>query len=248
MKGSSGDDSNRATDYENISRPDFFVGVGILCYYKVMLKSWAVRIVLFASLIINAWFGWDFYSGNIVTKVWDGDTFDLQNGTRVRLLDVDSPETGLCGYDEAKQRLEELVLDRFVIVKELQPEEFNRDNGLVYQGGQLINEIMIREGWGRPKYASSSAHEKIKAAYHYARENKQGIFGLNCQWKEPYGKCKIKGNIDEDTLKKSYHLISCRDYDRVVIDEDRGEEFFCTEEAAIAAGYKKAINCPKEAL
>ncbi len=208
-----------------------------------MLKRWAVRIVLFISLIVNTFFGWNYYSGNIVTKVLDGDTFDLTNGTRVRLLDVDSPETGLCGYDEAKQRLEELVLGKFVTIKEIAYEPYNRDQGLVYQGNRLINEIMIKEGWGRIKYNASSRHEDIKAASHYAKENKQGIFGLDCQWNEPYGKCRIKGNIDEDTLKKSYHLKSCRDYDRVVIDLDRGEEFFCSEEAAQAAGYKKAYGC-----
>ena len=30
-------------------------------------------------------------------------------------------------------------------VKELTFEEFNRQNGLVYQGSKLINEVMIRE-------------------------------------------------------------------------------------------------------
>ena len=87
----------------------------------------------------------------------------------------------------------------------------------------------------------------MKSAYHYAQENKTGIFGMNCKWNEPFGDCKIKANIDEDTLKKSYHLTTCRDYDRVVIDLDRGEEFFCTEKAAQAAGYKLATNC-QEAL
>ena len=36
----------------------------------------------------------------------------------------------------------------------------------------------------------------MKSAYHYAQENKQGIFGMNCKWNEPYGNCKIKANID----------------------------------------------------
>ncbi len=113
-------------------------------------------------------------------------------------------------------------------------------------GKQLINEIMLKEGWGRIKYNPSSQHERLKAAAKYARENKQGIFGLGCQLDEPAGECKIKGNIDEDTLKKSYHLPACRDYDRVKIDRDRGEKFFCSEEQAQAAGYKLATNCQEE--
>ncbi|MDZ4229332.1 MAG: thermonuclease family protein [Patescibacteria group bacterium] len=208
-----------------------------------MPRQWLIRIVVAVSLAINAWFGWDYYSGNIVTKVFDGDTFDLKNGTRVRLLDVDSPETGLCGYDEAKQRLEELILGKFVTVKELTYEPYNRDQGLVYLGNQLINETMLKEGWGRVMYKPSSRHEQLKAVANSAKENKTGIFGLGCKLDEPAGDCKIKANIDEDTLKKSYHLKSCRDYDRVVIDRDRGEEFFCTEKEAQAAGFAKAYGC-----
>lgn len=209
-----------------------------------MLKKWAVRLVLFISLIVNACFGWNYYSGNMVAKVIDGDTFDLKNGTRVRLLDVESPEIGLCGSQEAKQRLEELVLGKFVTVKELTFEEFNRHNGLVYQGNQLINEIMIKEGWGRLHYNPSSQKDKLKAAYKEAQENKRGIFGMDCIDAKPVDpNCRIKGNIDEDTHKKSYHLLSCRDYDRVTIDRDRGEKFFCNEKEAQADGFTKASGC-----
>ncbi|MBU2051892.1 hypothetical protein KKH13_01645, partial [Patescibacteria group bacterium] len=57
------------------------------------------------------------------------------------------------------------------------------------------------------------------------------------------GTALLGNGLDEDTLKKSYHLKSCRDYDRVVIDRDRGEEFFCTEKEAQAAGFAKAYGC-----
>ena len=202
------------------------------------------KILLAISLLVNAVFGWDYYSGNTVAKVWDGDTFDLKNGTRVRLLDVESPEMGWCGSEEAKRRLEELVLGKFVTVKELTYEEFNRHNGLVYQGNRLINEVMIKEGWGRLHYNPSSQKEKMKAAYKFAQENKQGIFGMDCIDAEPADpNCRIKGNIDEDKQKKSYHLPDCRDYDRVTIDLDRGEQFFCTEKDAQAAGFAKASGC-----
>jgi len=60
-----------------------------------MFREWLVKIVLAISLLINASFGWSYYSGNTVAKVFDGDTFELKNNTRVRLLDIDSPETGL---------------------------------------------------------------------------------------------------------------------------------------------------------
>ncbi|MEK7513910.1 MAG: thermonuclease family protein [Patescibacteria group bacterium] len=209
-----------------------------------LLKTWGIKVILAVSVLINGLVGWNYYSGNTVSRVIDGDTFDLKNGTRVRLLDVESPEIGLCGSEEAKRRLEELVLGKFVTVKELTFEEFNRQNGLVYQGSKLINEVMIRDGWGRLHYNPNSKREDLKAAYKEARENQRGIFGMDCIDAEPVDpNCRIKGNIDEDKQKKSYHLSNCRDYNRVTIDRDRGEDYYCSEKEAQAAGFTKASGC-----
>jgi micrococcal nuclease len=214
-----------------------------------MARRLLPKIILFISLLINALFGWNYYSDNTVIKVWDGDTFDLKNGNRVRLLDVESPEMGDCGSEEAKKRLEELVLGKFVTVKELSYEPNNRDNGLVYQGGRLINEIMIKEGWGRLHYNPNSQKENLKAAFADAKANQRGIFGLGCTETEaPSKDCNIRGNIDQDLNKKVYYVEDCPDYWRVKIDTSRGEDYFCTEEQARAKGFIKASNCPKEAI
>ncbi|OGG10644.1 hypothetical protein A2699_00255 [Candidatus Gottesmanbacteria bacterium RIFCSPHIGHO2_01_FULL_43_15] len=53
--------------------------------------------------------------------------------------------------------------------------------------------------------------------------------------------CQIKGNISSGG--KIYHLPGCGSYDKTVIDETAGERWFCTEEEAINAGWRKAKNC-----
>lgn len=210
-----------------------------------MFKKWLLKAVLGISLLVNAFFGWNYYSGNIVSEVFDGDTFELNNSVRVRLLNVDSPEIGNCGAEEAKKRLEELVLGKFVTVKEWAYEPFNRRQGLVYQGEKLINEVMIKEGWGHLQYKKSSQNEKLQAAYRYAQDNKKGIFGLGCtNAQAPDQDCVIRGNIDQDTQKKVYYLEDCPDYYRVKIDTSRGEKYFCTEEQAAKEKFVKAVNCP----
>ncbi|HEY1281895.1 MAG TPA: excalibur calcium-binding domain-containing protein [Acidimicrobiales bacterium] len=45
-----------------------------------------------------------------VTHIVDGDTLDLSNGERVRFIGIDTPETGECGYAEAKANLSSLAL------------------------------------------------------------------------------------------------------------------------------------------
>lgn len=51
--------------------------------------------------------------------------------------------------------------------------------------------------------------------------------------------CSIKGNISRNG-DRIYHLPGMRDYDRTRIIEHNGERWFCTEEEAHAAGWRKA--------
>jgi len=54
----------------------------------------------------------------MVTRVVDGDTVwvKLSNGSdeKVRLIGIDTPETGQCGFEAAKEQLEQLVLNQEV--------------------------------------------------------------------------------------------------------------------------------------
>lgn len=52
--------------------------------------------------------------------------------------------------------------------------------------------------------------------------------------------CNIKGNINFNTGEKIYHLPGQKYYDSTVINEAAGERWFCTEEEAIAAGWRKS--------
>ena len=49
-----------------------------------------------------------------VTKVIDGDTFELKGGDRVRLLSIDTPEKGEQFYEEAKELLKKYTLNKQV--------------------------------------------------------------------------------------------------------------------------------------
>ncbi|GIW59234.1 MAG: hypothetical protein KatS3mg087_0300 [Patescibacteria group bacterium] len=53
--------------------------------------------------------------------------------------------------------------------------------------------------------------------------------------------CKIKGNISSGG--KIYHLPECKSYEKTAIDTTAGERWFCDENEAIAAGWRKAKNC-----
>lgn len=57
--------------------------------------------------------------------------------------------------------------------------------------------------------------------------------------KEEETKCTIKGNIN-DKGEKIYHMPGQKYYDKTIITPSKGERWFCTEQEAISAGWRKA--------
>jgi endonuclease YncB( thermonuclease family) len=98
---------------------------------------------------------------HVVVRVVDGDTVELGNGETVRLVGIDTPEVGQCGYERAAVRLEELVLGRQVRLGESDEDRdgYGRllryvDAGDVDAGLQLVREGLAiarydsRDGYG----------------------------------------------------------------------------------------------------
>lgn len=59
----------------------------------------------------------------------------------------------------------------------------------------------------------------------------------------PSPNCIIKGNISEKGYGKTYLVPGCDNYNNVKVDTRKGERYFCTEEEAVAEGFRKAENC-----
>lgn len=52
----------------------------------------------------------------------------------------------------------------------------------------------------------------------------------------------IKGNVDTRTGEKIYHVPGSFYYNTTVVDESRGDRWFCTEAEAEAAGFRRAAH------
>lgn len=96
---------------------------------------------------------------NIVSRVIDGDTFELCSGDTIRLLCVDTPEKGDSGYEEAKLFLEDLLLYNPVELKQSNYDGPNKDkyNRLlrwvyIYNSSSVeqlfVNKYILEEGYG----------------------------------------------------------------------------------------------------
>jgi len=55
--------------------------------------------------------------------------------------------------------------------------------------------------------------------------------------------CTIKGNVSEKGFGRIYSFEGCSNWRRVKIDPSRGDQYFCTEQAAQKAGFIKSKTC-----
>lgn len=116
-----------------------------------------------------------------VAYVVDGDSFNCRNGTKVRLLLVNAPESGPFG-DLARRALVGLlpVGETFRI-------EFDRERrdgqgrllGYVFlPDGQMANELMIRQGYAflKPSEDNDRFLPRLREAEAAARETRRGLW------------------------------------------------------------------------
>ncbi len=84
----------------------------------------------------------------LVSRVIDGDTVEISGGTRIRLLGINAPEMGQNYYGEAKERLEELVLEREVLIEsdEEDTDQYGRLLRYVFVNNENVNVKLVEEG------------------------------------------------------------------------------------------------------
>lgn len=192
-------------------------------------------------------------------SVVDGDTIEI-HGTRIRLHGIDAPESAQtcrradgtrwrCGQQTALA-LDDLVEGRPVTCRIVDTDRYGRFIGRCTVAGFDISGWLVEHGW-------AVAYERYSTDYveqqQVARSRAVGVwsgeFDMPWDWRNSEttvatrtgapGACRIKGNIGSGG-ERIYHVPGQPFYDRTRIDPSRGERWFCTEEEARAAGWRKA--------
>ena len=115
-----------------------------------------------------------------VARVIDGDTFVLENGERVRLIGIDTPERGEKCFEEAKNRLQELVFDKDVLLYKDQShrDKYGRLVRFVYVDGVFVNLVLVEEGFAK---AFEFAPDNSLAVLFWEAEER-ALVGNGCLW------------------------------------------------------------------
>ena len=149
----------------------------------------------------------------LVTKVIDGDTFIIKGGYSVRILSIDTDERGYPCYQEAKDKLEELILGKKV---KLEKEEKDVDQYCRYlrhiflpasaeatadRNKENIGLKLVEEGLAVARFYSETKYqEEISEAEKNARENKIG-----CKWSSYTKASGNKSSFANTSEDKNFH-------------------------------------------
>ncbi|GAB2702454.1 thermonuclease family protein [Paenibacillus thermoaerophilus] len=192
-----------------------------------------------------------------VERVVDGDTFETKSG-KVRLIGVNTPEiTGGKNepYGEEARRFTEARLKGRTVYMFQDAGATDRYGRLlryvfVEDDTRMFNEVLVAEGYANVMTVPPNVMyaERFVELERQARESNKGLWGWDGGGNNgAAGKSAvpqtggaacdapaIKGNINANK-EKIYHVPGSRSYDRTV-----PEQWFCTEEEAVAAGFRKA--------
>jgi len=116
-----------------------------------------------------------------VQRVIDGDTFVLSTGERVRLIGIDTPERNEYYFQEAKGRLEELILGKEIMLEKdvSDKDRYGRLLRYVFIDDIFINKIMVQEGHAKAYPYKPDTKYKVEFTdlESQAKDNQLGIWG-----------------------------------------------------------------------
>ena len=117
-----------------------------------------------------------------VIKIVDGDTFELEDRGKLRLLSIDTPEEGQPFHDSARALLSKLVLNRDV---ELEYEIRKRDKygrllAYIYTDSLFVNAELIRQGYAQVMTVPPNVRhvEEFVLLQREARAAEAGLWGI----------------------------------------------------------------------
>ena len=172
----------------------------------------------------------------LVTKILDGDTIEINNQTRVRLLCINTPEKKKPFYDEARTFLEKLENKKIEILRDKEDtDRYNRSLRYVFYENQLVNQELLERGLAHVYLCGGLRFEKVlEEAEQIARQEEKGL------WKKSSGKCSgcielLELNAEEEffTLKNTCSF-TCK-----LEAKDEANHFFKID---LLAGEEKRIE------
>ena len=118
-----------------------------------------------------------------VIRVIDGDTVVIAGDERVRLIGIDTPENGQCGFDEAKQALENLLASgpaTFYSGTTSDKDKYDRLLRYIEVEGIDVGLNLISNGFAIARYDSRDGYGPHDRESEYIKADENSTAAVNC--------------------------------------------------------------------
>jgi len=182
----------------------------------------------------------------IVTKIIDGDTVVVEGGYHVRLLGIDADESGYPCYDEAKSRLEELVLNQEVKLEKdvTDVDQYKRCLRYVFLGEQNICLELVKEGLAIARFYEPDVKykEEITLAEKTAIENKVGCKWAGLKLSQPLTPGKFENLSSEKTGLEVIFACNAGNYygKEVIVEGKVADAYYDLKSNTVFFNFEKA--------
>ena len=145
----------------------------------------------------------------VVSRVIDGDTFEIESGEKIRLIGINAPEISDFYGKESKSFLEDVLLSKQVELIDdpisAKYDRYQRRLCYVFIDGVDVNAKMISKGCAfaylKYKFSKSKEYEELQMS---AMKNNKGIWGYGGQ--EKLDENNDSEKMTEDLVEESKHF------------------------------------------
>lgn len=208
-----------------------------------MKKKYAISFALLITVIIAV--NISFFSTQFspvrekvkMSRVIDGDTVELEDGRRVRLLNINSPEKGKEGYEPAVNFLKNYE-DDYVEIEIVGTDKYNRFLARIFAPGYLNLEL-VKMGFAIKFLVDKSEIKEFAGAEKEAITNEKGIwkksdyfgcFDADINYKEEKvkienkcNKINVAGWVLRDESRK-YYIFGDMEIGYLIVNSEKGKD------------------------
>ena len=216
--------------------------------YIIRRLPLACFLLLAVCLLVPASLSAQTFSGKCV-GISDGDTIKVLSGkeTKIRLEDIDCPESGEPFSAKAKKFASSLVYGKNVTLRVKETDRYGRLVARVFADGQDVSVALVQAGlaWHYTKYSSDSVLAQAEKTARAAEINIWSLpnpappWELRAQKAQAVSKSEKPGTVYHGNRKSHvFHAPWCRYYSC-----KNCTAIFSSREDAMKAGYRPGGHC-----
>ncbi len=119
----------------------------------------------------------------LITRIIDGDTVELENSFKIRMLGINTPEKNMLHSELATEFLINTILNKTVKIEIIESDKYGRKLSYIFLNNDNINKNILEKGYAHLYYYDKDKYyDELYNAEFYARKNNLGIWNKSINY------------------------------------------------------------------